>query len=155
MINLTKKVIGNGKLRISEDRQYVTNGHWLCRRDLCKQLELLGSLEAARAYYSRAKVAEVSDAHVRQVLPRYKNPITYTRTSWIQIVGDIDAVLFVGDEDSQIWIDRTYVDLFDLDEIAAPLSAGKASLDPGVVKHGGECQIVIMPVHAKYQGGLR
>jgi hypothetical protein len=164
-INLTKKVIGAGPLHISEDCTVITNGHWACKRDLLKQAPLLTSVDALKAMFPKAECREIPDASVAGVLPRYSDPIIYTRTPWVRTSrgssdvrtsrGSSDAVLFVGETDSQMWISRIYVDLFELEEVKAPACSGKVCQAPGVVGDGDDWTVLVMPMREDYQEGLK
>jgi hypothetical protein len=147
-INLTKKVVGSGRLRLSEGGEFVTNGHWLCRRSMLKQGPELTSVEAAKALYPRAyDVQLVPDASVERVVPNFGNPVVFERTRWIQFAdkGD-ETVLFVAKDGSQIWIDRRYVELFNLEEITSQSCPGEVSIDPAIVgTNKSDWTVCVMP----------
>lgn len=162
-INLTKKAVGIDRLRISDDGQHVTNGHWMCKRSILKQAALLTSVEAVKALYPRCDDVEMIPASsIDSVVPYYSEPVIYTRTRWIQtdhMLG-VDAVLFVAEEperenDSQVWIQRRYVELFGLEEVTGQCAAGDASLDPVMVGNRDDWEVVVMPQRIPYQEGLR
>jgi len=158
-INLTKKAVGDGMLRLSECGTHITNWHWACRRELLKQAPLLSTVEAVQAMFPRASVQTVPADSVNSVVPYYRQPVTYTRTHWVQTCGNSgdDAVLFTGGEDnkSQVWIDRKYVDLFDLDTLTGEECSGDTTIDALMVGTRDDWQILVMPKRLYYQEGLR
>jgi hypothetical protein len=157
-INLTKKAVGDRRLLLSENGEIVSNGHWACKRAMLKQAPLLCNVEAAQATYPKADVGTIPDDHIAQIVPKYSEPITYSRTQWASVSRAGDAILFVGsDDESQIWINRTYVDLFDLESVKAPACPGDECLDPGVVAvdDSGDWDVIVMPMRIGYQEGLK
>jgi hypothetical protein len=158
-INLTKKAVGAGMLRLSECGTHITNGHWACRRELLKQAALLTTVEAIEAMFPRASVQTVPASSVDSVVPHFGNPVTYTRTNWVQTCpnGMGDAVLFVGGKDnkSQAWVDRTYADLFDLDEVTGEECSGDTTINTLMVGTREDWQVLVMPKRLYYQEGLR
>ena len=162
-INLSKKAVGSGRLRISEDGEHITNGHWLCKRSILKQAALLTSVEAIKAMFPRADdVSTIPVASMDAVVPYYTNPVTYTRTRWIQsdyAIG-VDTVLFVAEaalqkDDSQVWIQRQYVDLFGLEEVTSQRAAGTAIIEPVMVGDRDDWKVIVMPQRLPYREGLR
>lgn len=157
-INLTKKVVGDGRLLLSENGEVVSNGHWACKRGMLKQAPLLCTVEAAQATYPKADVATIPDSHVEQITPRYVDPIMYSRTNWANVSGTGDAILFVGsDNESQIWLNRDYVKTFDLESVKAPACPGEICLDPGVVAidDSGDWDVLVMPMRIEYLEGAK
>lgn len=156
--NLTKKIIGDGVLRLSEDGEHITNGHWLCRRELLKQAPQLTSVESARAFYPKADVKMLRNPEVSAVIPKMFDPITVTRTEWIKTMsGENDAVLFVGGKDDalQLWISRVYVDLFEIEELVIESDRTHRDWSPGLMMKGDEWQVCVMPMRIPDQPGLR
>ena len=155
-INLTKKALGNGAMmRLSDDGKFVTNGHWLCRRSLLKQGPALVSVEAAQALYPAAAVSAVPGSDVERVVPDYGDPVVYSRTRWMQDAGD-DAVLFRAKDGSQIWINRRYVDLFNLEDIVSQSCPGEVCIDPAVVGTGkSDWTVAVMPMRLDYHEGVK
>jgi len=156
-INLTKKAVGSGRLLLSDDGQHITNGHWACKRAMLKQAALLTSVEALAAMYPSATADTIKADNVRQISPRYADPITYSKTQWVKELSCGDAVLFVGtDRTSQVWLDRTYVKLFDLESVKAPpCDEGSVCLDPVCVGDGDDWDVLVMPMMESYQEGLQ
>jgi hypothetical protein len=156
-INLTKKIVGEGTLRLSDDGVHVTNGHWLCRRELLKQAEQLASLATTEALYPKAVVKVVRAKDVERVIPDFGVPTDFERTNWSQRTGYTEAVLFVGGKDrkSQIWLDRVYVEMFDLRIVVSEECSEDVSMSPAVVRDKeGVWQVAVMPMRLKYQEGL-
>ncbi len=154
-INLTKKAVGDSPIRISDDGQHVTNGHWACRRDLLKQAALLVSVEAVQAMFPRAEVSTVTAESMDSVVPHFGNPVVYSKTSWVRTDGMGDTVLFAGKNGSQVWLNRRYVDLFGLEEVVSECADGKVGLSPVMVGERSEWQVIVMPQRYPYQEGLR
>lgn len=160
-INLTKKAVGDGPLHIVADGVHITNGHWACKLSLLKQAALLTSVEAAQALFPRAEVKAMDTKHFHYAVPDFGEPITYVRTKWATTDGyNGDTVLFVGKEDSesQMWIARTYVDMFDLEEVTSnrcnPHGPKHTNFDPGIVGTPDDWSVIVMPVRSEYQEGL-
>jgi hypothetical protein len=153
-INLTKKAVADGHLRLSECGTHFTNGHWACRRELLKQAPLLTTVEAVQAMFPRADVSTVPADHVAQVVPHYGTPVTFTKTRWIQECAGDDAVLFRAEDGSQLWIDRRYVALFSLEEITSESTPDDVGLSPAMVGERSEWQIIVMPKRLEFQKGL-
>jgi hypothetical protein len=130
-INLTKKAVGGGRLRLTTDGTHITNGHWAARLDLFKQAPLLTSVDACKALYPRSDVEEITPSLMDAIVPGTHAKVKFKRTHWIQVCpGGEDSVLFVAEEEwsgfseekkalgpTQLWINRRYVDLFDLEEV--------------------------------------
>ena len=156
-INLTKKAVGDSRLRISDDGQHVTNGHWAIKKSLLKQAALLTTVEAAQALFPRAVVESMSADMMKLVVPNHSDPVTYDKTHWIQCTDYQEAVLFVGgdDGDSQMWISRRYVDMFKLEAFVSQAAPGKVGRDPGLVGERDDWNLIIMPLLMDYQPGLR
>lgn len=156
-INLTKKVVGDGRLLLSENGEIVSNGHWACKRGMLKQAPLLCTVEAAQATYPKATVTTIPDDHVAQITPRYQDPITYSRTHWASVSNTGDAILFVGsDNESQLWLNREYVKVFELESVKAPAYPGECCLDPGVVSiRDGDWDVLVMPMRVDYLAGAK
>ena len=159
LINLTKKVVGDGCLKLSEDGVYITNGHWLCRRDILKQGAELNSVEALKLAYPKClDVKLVHDSSVAQVVPKFSDPMKVTVTHWIKTcAGANDAVLFVGGKDDavQLWVSRRYVDAFKIDELVIETPNEWSCWSPGLVMKGDEWQVCVMPMRIPDQPGLR
>ena len=174
-INLTKKAVGGGLLRLTTDGQHITNGHWACRLDIVKQAALLTNVDAAKAMFPKAaSVEEITPGQMDQIVPGEHAKVKFVRTHWIQTGGcghsDYDAVLFIAEErptrsglqekdldkgPTQLWIDRRYVNLFGLEEVYSYSHPGDISLDPGCVRDDeGVWQILVMPKRLPYQKGL-
>lgn len=154
-INLTKKLVGNGRIRITSDGKYVSNGHWACRRELLKQAALLTSVEAIEALYPRARVDDVTPRQMEQVIPYYSEPVNYVRTRWIQAGPLGDAVLFAAGDGSQVWLDRRYVEMFDLWEVTGESEPGKVTLTSVMVGERSDWNVVVMPQRLDYQESLK
>ncbi len=145
-INLTKKAVGDGHLRVTTDGQFITNGHWACRLSLVKQAPFLTTLEAARAFFPRADVDPMEPEVLSMVIPRYSSPTVYTRTRWVDTTGDDDSCLFTAKSGSQLWLARKYVDLFDLDAVTSECVEGDAACSEAAsVGEGAEFQVLVMP----------
>jgi hypothetical protein len=158
-INLTKTALGSGRLLLSEDGQVVTNGHWACKRALLKQGPMLVSVEAAQALFPKADVSTIKDDHYKQIVPRYPEPMEYTKTQWVSVGTGYDSCesqLFIGEDGtSQLWIDRKYVKLFDLETVTSSATPGKCCLDPCMVDHADDWSFIVMPTRCDYQEGLK
>jgi hypothetical protein len=158
-INLTKKVVGDGTLRLSDGGKFVTNGHWICHRDMLKQGPELTSVEAVKALYPRAERVQVMpEDSMERVVPTFGNPVVFTKTRWIQDGGcrNDDSVLFVAKDGSQTWIARIYVNMFDLDEVVSQSCPGDAGIDPVIVGTGkSDWKVCVMPKRIGYQEGLK
>lgn len=152
--NLTKKAVGDGRIRITTDGQHVANGHWACRRDLLKQAALLTTIESIQALYPRATVDELPPDLMDQVIPHFQEPITYERTIWMRTNAMGDVVLFTAKNGSQVWIRREYADLFCLESVTSECADGDVTLTPVMVGERDEWQVVVMPLHLPYQEGL-
>ncbi len=173
-INLTKKAVGSGLLRLTTDGQHITNGHWACRLDIVKQAALLTTVDAAKAMFPKAaSVEEITPSHMASIVPGDDRKVKFVKTRWIQDGGlgrDDDAVLFIAEEKvtrsgfseggedkgpTQLWLQRCYVDLFNLEEVYSYSHPGDISLDPGCVCDGeGVWQVIVMPKRLPYQKGL-
>ena len=173
-INLTKKAVGSGLLRLTSDGQHITNGHWACRMDIVKQAPLLTSVDACKALFPKSDVKLIEPDHMSAIVRGTHAEVKFVKTHWIQTGhsghGDYDSVLFIaeerptrsgfneGDKDkgpTQLWIDRRYVDLFGLEEVFSHSSPGDITLDPGCVRdEEGVWQIIVMPKRLPYQEGL-
>ena len=171
-INLTKKAVGGGRLRLTTDGTHITNGHWACRKDILKQAPLLTSVEATQAMFPRSNVEEITPSHMDAIVPGTHAKVKFQRTKWMQVCpGGEDSVLFIADErptrsgfneadkdkgPTQLWICRRYVDLFDLEEVESYSHPGDVSLDPGCVRdEEGVWQVIVMPKRLEYVKGLK
>ena len=158
-INLTKKTLGTGRLLLSEDGKVITNGHWACKRDLLKQGPMLVSVEAAQALFPKAEVKTIENDHYKRIVPKFSEPMEYTRTQWVAVGTGYDSCesqLFIGkDGTSQMWIDRTYVKMFDLDTVMSSSNPGQSCMDPCMVGEGDDWSFLVMPTRTDYQEGLK
>jgi hypothetical protein len=154
-INLTKRIVGDDDLRLSDCGTYVSNGHWMCRRDLLKQAPLLATKEAFQAMFPRSNVTVVQADLFNRLIPHYSNPVVFTKTCWINEVAGQDAVLFTAKDDTQVWIARQYVNLFSLVSFTSESAPGKMITTPVIVGEPGDCKVLVMPTVRYYQEGLR
>lgn len=160
-INLTKKAVGDRNLMLSPDRDYLTNGHWAAKRDLFKQAALLGSTDALKAMFPKANVQDdpIPADHWKQVQPKYKAPVEYYKTSWIKDGGGgyrgSDSVLFQADDGSQMWIDRDFVKLFDLEVVTSESCPNAECLDPGRVGPEDDWSVLVMPKRIGFEAAFR
>lgn len=157
-INLTKKALGSGRLLLSEDGEVVTNGHWACKRVLLKQGPILVSVEAAQALFPKAEVSKIENDHYKRIVPSFQKPMEYTRTEWVSVgtgYNSCESQLFLGkDGTSQLWIDRTYVNLFDLETVTSSENPGECCMDPCMVDHEDDWSFLVMPTRVDYKEGL-
>jgi hypothetical protein len=160
-INLTKKVVGDGCLILSEDAEHLTNGHWAAKRGLFKQAALLGTVDTLKAMFPKADVRDpMSMDQFHRVVPTFKAPVEYRDTGWVQAgpggsYQGSDTVLFRADDGSQLWIDRDYVKLFGLEVVTSQACPNAECLDPARVGPADDWSVIVMPKRIGFAAEFR
>ena len=159
-INLTKKAVGDGTLILSEDKEHLTNGHWAAKRDLFKQAPLLCSKDALQAMFPKADVRDLMPAEkFHQVVPTFCDPVEYHNTGWVKAGSGgyrgSDTVLFRADDGGQMWVDRDFVKMFDLEVLTSQSCPNDECLSPGRVGGSDDWSVIVMPKRLGFEPAFR
>ena len=111
-IKLTKKLVNKQKLTISNN--YVTNSHWLIRRNVIINNFMLSAPKEAFG----VDFVEVDDARLEQLFPVSDDFKKVSKTEWIVSQDNNFSILFqMKEEPMGIFIDKIYVDGLNISDL--------------------------------------